>query len=373
MSFTKLLEADIGMALLPALNLKVLLLNFMTVNKKCRDLARWKLIKSGDTTLSHASAAEFQAYLAQGRISTVCVNVAGLPRRVTELIMNGNSLGPLYEPSLQSYGYLFHINEAMHRFWNQLPHSPKIGMSQAMLNYIEKKGPGTQATSIAAYHRDVKYWGTSRVFGEFFVLFNRPDGTIFVSKDYSKVYLVLCLTAADSEEGPGMVTGEMSEELATTIVHGEVQTRLAYGTLLNWDGVIVQDGIMQERKLGNRCAEWIEWILALRAYQHAVDTNTLITSLYKIPPPDAAAVPMPTMPAGGVEQFRAEHEVLVRRICDQPLDESKFFAKWTVRALATSPLSLVMEFTDGAFFCLPSLQTCLIVCRRSLARQGLSR
>eukprot|EP01034_Spumella_vulgaris_P046789 gene46789-58347_t len=126
-------------------------------------------------------------------------------------------------------------------------------------------GPGIE--------NDVQYWKDSRVFGDFYILFDREDGTVLLSLDYQKVYLVMGLA---NTIGEALRVPRKKPKLASIpLFHDTILGRKVSLSLLNWQGKIVYDGLMLHMAVMNGDQR----NRAFRAYIKAVDNNTLITAL----------------------------------------------------------------------------------------------
>jgi hypothetical protein len=146
---------------------------------------------------------------------------------------------------------------------------------------IEKEG---DQACIEALIKDCVYWESSRVHGTFIVLFDRPDGTILVSQDLKRVYLVLGL-----EQTLGDVANFIYNAHETPVrgpkfkapkFHARLLGSRVTTTLVNWENKIVYDGLIKSETAP--MAKVLQ--KALQAYIHAVDTKTLIVSLEKKQP-----------------------------------------------------------------------------------------
>lgn len=124
--------------------------------------------------------------------------------------------------------------------------------------------------------KEMKFWYSSRIFGEFVVLFDRPDGTILVSADLSKVYLV--------------VTGESNVSLGKMCQDAlDIDFPKLYGpicgikiavTLLPYrNKIILDEGVLTFVDRGSP----FHIQHALHAYRHALETDSIITELPKLP------------------------------------------------------------------------------------------
>jgi len=138
------------------------------------------------------------------------------------------------------------LNASMYTYWKRTPLS-KTGS----LNYI-KENASKLHNSISQVEtvvtREVKYWRESRVYDTFGVLLERSDGTIVISQDLRRVFLVLGITQSLGSGLPHMPSNlpfrydSNRSQLASSLCK-----RLLYAsatlTLLPWEGKIVFDGI----------------------------------------------------------------------------------------------------------------------------------
>lgn len=94
---------------------------------------------------------------------------------------------------LQSFTYLF---SAIQNWTSSSKHLDKgicdmlhnrLLVPDAQLDIVSK------SELLATLDNEVRYWAASRLCGFFFKLFEREDGTIFVSEDFQQVYLVASL------------------------------------------------------------------------------------------------------------------------------------------------------------------------------------
>lgn len=177
------------------------------------------------------------------------------------------------------------MNTSMYTNWNSTPWTPYRGVFQEFASRLITEA-GKQALD-----EDTQYWHSSRIFGEFIVLFDRPDGAILVSEDCKRVYLVLGLAQSIGEvSNLGYRNGGYYKKPSypPPKLHGPIMGVIMNTTLLNWQGMIVYDGLMMSVAMASK-GKIKE---ALKAYVDAVDQSTLITriekktgSLKEIPPP----------------------------------------------------------------------------------------
>jgi hypothetical protein len=135
----------------------------------------------------------------------------------------------------------FQLNAGVYSYWEATSETPLKGLFHSLLdNYQPVWGN--------ALMEDCRYWKHSRVTGCFYVLIDRPDGTILISEDYSKVFLALGLTKSIGElcnksfssKVGGWINGVAYPETPFKF-HGPVLGKKVFGTLLNYENKIVSD------------------------------------------------------------------------------------------------------------------------------------
>eukprot|EP01040_Poterioochromonas_malhamensis_P003008 gene3008-3195_t len=162
----------------------------------------------------------------------------------------------------------FRINVTAYSNWEGTASNPYQGIFHYVLAYIESN-EAVKDFLYKEFMEDCRYWNSSKVFGDFIVLMERPDGTILVSSDCSKVYLVVGLSSS--------VAVLSGADAYLPMVHGSISSLLITTVLLNWQNKIVYDGFISpgeavsEETLGK----------AFQAYLSALQTGSLITSLPK--------------------------------------------------------------------------------------------
>jgi hypothetical protein len=126
---------------------------------------------------------------------------------------------------------------------------------------------------------DCLYWNSSRVYGNFIVLFDRPDGTILVSDNFKQVYLVVGITHAIGSLHHIQLHGTFHYTRLPSYhppkMHGPyigVKVRIS---LLPWMNMIVYNGVSSPYATTNAKDK----TKALHAYRHALIRGTLITQL----------------------------------------------------------------------------------------------
>ncbi len=237
------------------------------------------------------------------RYAVLDLGMATISPAASKIIKNYNDLQLLRQKGM--YDDLMRLNVGVYSYWDRC--AAPMGVF-AWLKEILTENPHLKWGP--AVERDVKFWKDSRIFGDFFVLFDRHDGTVMLSPDCKRVYLVLGLAQSIGEALPIPRKPKVKSLAAFQEVF---LGRRVSTTLLSWDGRVVYDGLMMH--LDVMSAE--QRRRALRAYCQAVDRGTLITSLdMKLVTPQAPssssssaarkAAPSHTVPS--------EHSDKVRRI-----------------------------------------------------------
>ncbi len=165
---------------------------------------------------------------------------------------------------------LARLNVGVYSYWDRA--AATEGVYPYFLGCVEANPHMNFAPAV---ERDVKYWRDSRVFGDFYLLFDRQDGAILLSNDFQKVYLVQGLAQTI---GSAIPADKQTPQVKSLIpFHGGFRGRKISTTLLNWQDQIVYDGLMMH--LGVMTSAQIK--KAVKSYCKAVDKHTLITSLKK--------------------------------------------------------------------------------------------
>ena len=105
------------------------------------------------------------------------------------------------------YKDLSSLNAGMYTNWDRRSSSLSHGVFKYLLNTVELNNlKETMRDRISKY---VIHWKADRVTGEFFVLMDRPDGTVLLSSDFKRVYLALGIAqsigAACDRAGPNSI------------------------------------------------------------------------------------------------------------------------------------------------------------------------
>ena len=170
-----------------------------------------------------------------------------------------------------------------------------------VLNWLEGAAEERASSSgswIAAVRRDCRHWKERRLYGSFYVLLQRADGTVLVehteegeaAKAPPRVLLALGIAQSLGEiVGVGLAGPDPSHPV--TQASGGAPPLITC-TLLPFRGAVVYDGLIT---LGSRLPAGVAVVgvqplrqRLLRLYTHAVDSGTLITSLGQ-PDTDAEA------------------------------------------------------------------------------------
>lgn len=139
------------------------------------------------------------------------------------------------------------LNASMYTYWKRTPQSKTDGSLNYIRENVTKLHSISQDQVETAVDRDVKYWRESRVFDTFGVLLERSDGTIVISQDLRRVYLVLGISTS-----LGSVFQQQSKlpfryDSNRTQLASSLCKRLLFAsatmTLVPWEGGIVFDGI----------------------------------------------------------------------------------------------------------------------------------
>lgn len=116
-----------------------------------------------------------------------CPRVSDKARR---LVKDINSMHELRTHHL--YGDLLALNTDMYSFWD----ADFTGKANTgVYAYVEKAKRSSPDVPGFEYFHNCRHWRDHRVFGQFYLLMDRPDGSVFVSADMKKVYLVIGIKA----------------------------------------------------------------------------------------------------------------------------------------------------------------------------------
>jgi hypothetical protein len=227
----------------------------------------------------HESAARICYLLDTARFMAMNLNlVPDFTEEVKETVNTFGHVQVLRQPGNRCYiNELARLTAAAYTYWHSLPSDPKHGLFDLVRERL-----GEDSMFSTALATDCPYWQSSRVYDTFIVLFDRIDGTVIVSKDLQRVYLVL---------GQAQSLGEVANHVwrnggfidrpkyKPPKFHGPLIGTGMVVTLLNWEGKIVYDGIFAPAFTPSQSTLH----KAIQAYLYAVNTKTLITSLEKKP------------------------------------------------------------------------------------------
>lgn len=242
-TLSNLLDADIGTCVAQLLGLRTLLVSFMPVCQSIKKSAIFQIL-THRPPLSEKSLEKARDILQIGRYFVAssgqpfCNVINESDRRI--VVQNSH-----FEHILERRGggyELYCMNETMLSRWQ------KIEVDDYVQSHFD-----------ADYDPSYKRWGPTRVSGHFIVLFERPDGVIFVSDDFKRVYLVNLSRIS----------------IQKSLIHAKSNDGICYTNLLPWDGQIITDDLV----LPHSVCDDKEWNRAMRAYLRAYDTNTIITNL----------------------------------------------------------------------------------------------
>lgn len=283
--------------------------------------------------LEETSGRLFCELIEYGRSFTINSGVVKISREAEEIYeKTRNCL------ALRSHGYmkdLNTLNAAMYTYWKGTPGTPKRGAFKH-LQQIAEANPSISETWSKALNADCKYWLSSRISGDFFVLFERVDGTVFISADYKHVYLVLGLaqTVGEIFQSPmplsrlGVTRCEIPNDSTTQkefsfSFHGPIIGMRVATTLLPWEGKIVYDGLMIAKSKANP----IELKNLQRLYIDAVDRDKLIWKLPLIEDPSLLAASNGA--GGGNGSIVSQDEIqAVRTALDSKLKKMASISKY---------------------------------------------
>ena len=246
----------------------------MVVSKYCLNQYKSFLLVHKDGVINGKSEESSGRLLCSvldiGRYASVDLCTVALSSKAQRIVRSVNDLGLLRRGDL--YGDLIRLNGAMYSYWYSTPATPKSGV----YHYMQECAAMNQSTipeMSGALEADVKHWINDRVYGDFFVLVERRDGTILVSNDFQKVYLVLGLAQSIAEIIPGYTRKEYE-------VHGAFVKSKSSMTLLNWRGKVVYDGLMVSSMDTGKKSQWQK---AVSAYINAVDSGSVISVINRTP------------------------------------------------------------------------------------------
>ena len=169
---------------------------------------------------------------------------------------------------------LIKVKGAVFTYWSGFFSTPTKGC----LNYIRevaKNNPDIQTEWEHAIERDVKYWLDSKVYGDFYVLLERRDGTTMTDKKTKKVYLVVGMAQSVGELFPSNTLCWSTAPPQDMYFHGSLIGLLVNTTLVSFDGKTTYDGCV----IGKSDPEPTNVKRLLKLYITAVERGEIISSL----------------------------------------------------------------------------------------------
>eukprot|EP01040_Poterioochromonas_malhamensis_P003007 gene3007-3194_t len=279
-----ILQTEVTLNILPYLGYPDLLQSYCRLTKKTLQIFLDYFICHKDVeevcggTLQGDSREILSSTLHRARDVVHEMGLAGIsPQAELAVQLSGGDLGILRKSQRSLLEY-FQININVYKYWERTPDDPHKGIFHCLLADIESDET-ERAFRYKEFMEDCPYWNSSKVFGDFIVLMERRDGSILVSADYSKVYLVL--GHLDSLAGkitfiPGKGFSYV-EKYPAPKIHGPINGVKVKMILLNWQNKVAYDGMMSPREMVSKAA----LKKALQAYLKALNRGTLITSLPK--------------------------------------------------------------------------------------------
>lgn len=249
LSFSSAVESDTFRDVLHHLGAKNSTKTFCILNKAClkRHINVFSTAKPGSLVngrLKESDGRVMCEVLELLRFAVFDLGMAQLSPAAQRVVKSYNDLYTLR--SMNLYGDLMRLNIGVYSYWDRC--AGTNGVYQWFIDML-KCNPHMKLDK--EVDRDVKYWRDSRVFGDFYLLFDRHDGTVLVSLNYQKVYLVLGLANTVGEA----LTKSMPQKKRVDSVptfHNQFLGRKISTTLLNWDDKVVYDGLMMHIDVMNR-------------------------------------------------------------------------------------------------------------------------
>lgn len=173
---------------------------------------------------------------------------------------------------------LLMLNSQLWTYWDRTPSDPDLGLLKILQSVAANNEPVREAWE-TAIERDVKYWKNARVHGLFYVLFERPDGTILASEDMKRFYLVLgqAQSLGTFFKQHPKAAREPKAGTEEVCIHARViGDFMIETTLLPWYGNIVYDGLLtwQDKSMSKGTERKL-----LQGYQKAWNEGKIIKSL----------------------------------------------------------------------------------------------
>jgi hypothetical protein len=236
------------------------------------------------------------------KVAAFVMGSVGLSEEATKVLQNTNNI-----QSLQTDQYYFEyytLAGAVYTNWDCTPYDANRGSYH---EFREMMYEHENADLWAAIDEDVQYWKSTRVFDHYMVLFDRDDGTVVVSSDLKRVYLVVGCNKERTLGYEANLSIDVKKKimipnasfLPPKFYSPVMGTRLAL-TLVNWKGKITHDGII--RGIDKGTPMHVKY--ALRAYKKALEKNTIISTLEKkTPTPYNVIRANPTIPKEVLQEY----------------------------------------------------------------------
>lgn len=300
-SLQTILESDAALTLIPMLGLVDSVCMYSRLTKQCHKRLQEYLLhhktNSSNGTPFRSSWQVFTNFLDAFRRCAHALGCATISSEGSALLEKAHgNLDPLRQKGLVKD--INQLNTAMYTHWNSRPLVPHKGIFHHVASCILNENGAYKR----ALTEDVQFWNSSRIHGEFIVLFDRPDGTIVVSKDCQNVYLVLGSGQSMGQVcNVGFHDGDFYKKptYSPPTLHGPIVGVTVHATLLNWQGMMlfeITKAITSNMKMKQ----------ALKAYIGAVDKLTLVSELKKREG-SLQVTPLPKIDTKEVEWWKSTH------------------------------------------------------------------
>lgn len=189
-SLRNILESDVILTVIQFIGIKDATRSFCRVNKLCQRKYReayttTKLNAKPIAKLVESEGRKICEILDALRWAVLDLQLAKLSPAAARVVHNMNDLQSLRGMGLHED--LGRLNMYVYSYWHK--GAASAGVFQWLKDAV-KINP--HLTWKASVEQDVQYWKDSRVFGDFFILFDREDGTVLVSTDFLKVFYLYC-------------------------------------------------------------------------------------------------------------------------------------------------------------------------------------
>jgi len=228
-------------------------------------------------------------------VSALCTTDSGLSAEA-DAILEREGLGGVSQLNSREHRQsLSALTARIFTYWDRLGYAHDED-AQSMMEFVEQMSlqfphiPGLQHDPVRELlQRNVKFWKSSRVFGEFYVVCQRRDGTILINAKFSKVYLVQGI--AQSIGSICTKFEDASPATSSTLI-GRKYTL----TLLPWEGIITYDGICHGWGGHSEIMSAEERGMVVATYTRALEEGKVISKLKlraeaaPSPPPDLSTL-----------------------------------------------------------------------------------